>query len=75
MNGSCTIIYGGRRNTYMVREHHVAVLPTNHINVLCMKLRVSGGSHTQYSCMISLEAQPCALVGKAVKYMKRIREF
>ena len=46
------------RNTYMVREHHVVVLPTNHVSVLCMRLCVSGGSHAQYTYMIGPGAQP-----------------
>ena len=41
----------------MVPEHHVAVLPINHVSVLCMRLCVSGGSHVQYTYMIGLGAQ------------------
>ena len=42
----------------MVWEHHVAVLPINHISVLCTGLCVSGGSHAQYTYIISPKAQP-----------------
>ena len=42
----------------MVREHHVAVLPVNHVSVLCIGLCVSGGSHVQYTYMIDPGAQP-----------------
>ena len=45
------------RNTYMIQENHVAVLPANHISVLCMRLCVSGGSYTQYTYMIGPGAQ------------------
>ena len=43
------------RNTCMVREHHVTVLPANHISAFYMGLCVSGGSHTQYIYMIGWE--------------------
>ena len=42
----------------MVQEHHVAVLPVNHVSVLCMRLCVSGGFHTQYTYMIGPGVQP-----------------
>ena len=42
----------------MVREHHVAVLPANHVSVLCMGLCVSDGSHAQCTYMIGPGAQP-----------------
>ena len=49
----------------MVREHHVAVLPANHVSVLCIGLCVSGGSHTQYTYMISPGAQPHGPVSRS----------
>ena len=42
----------------MVREHHVTVLLANHVRILCMRLCVSGGSHTQYPYTIGPGAQP-----------------
>ena len=48
-------------NTYMVREHHVAVLSANHVSVLCMGLCVSSGSHAQYTYIIGPGAQPRAV--------------
>ena len=39
----------------MVREYHIIVLPTNHINVFYMELCVSGGSHIKYTYMIDCE--------------------
>ena len=39
----------------MVREHHVAMLPTNHISVFCMELCISDGSHIKYTYMIGRE--------------------
>ena len=36
----------------------MTVLPTNHVNILCMRLYVSGRSHAQYAYMIGLGAQP-----------------
>ena len=42
----------------MVREHQVTMLSANHVNILCMGLCVSGGSHTQYTYMIGSRAQP-----------------
>ena len=41
----------------MVWEHHVAVLPTNHVSVLYIELCVSGKSHAQYTYMIGPRAQ------------------
>ena len=43
------------RNTCMVREHHVAVLPANHVNVLCMGPTTNTQSHAQYTYMIGWE--------------------
>ena len=62
------------RNTYMVREHHVTVLPANQVSVLCMKLWVSGGSHTQYTYMIGPGAQPRGASGPC-KYFSLIVEI
>ena len=42
----------------MVQEHHVTVLLTNYVSVLCIELCVSGESHTQYTYMIDPGAQP-----------------
>ena len=39
----------------MVREHHVAVLLTNHVSVFYIKLYVSGGSYVKYTYMIDRE--------------------
>ena len=61
-----------KRNTYMVREHHVTVLPANHVNVLCMGLCVSGGSYVQYTYMIGLGAQPRGAPGPC-KYFSFIK--
>ena len=47
----------------MVREHHVVVLPTNHISVLYMKLYVNSGSHAQYTHMIGLGVQLRSTLG------------
>ena len=41
----------------------MAVLPANHVSVLCMELCVSGGSHTQYTYMIGPGAQPRSTPG------------
>ena len=47
-----------KKNTYMVREHHVVVLPINYVSVLCMGLCISGRSRAQYTYMIDPGAQP-----------------
>ena len=47
----------------MVREHHVAVFPANHVSVLCIGLCVSGGSHTQHTYMIGPGAQSSGAPG------------
>ena len=47
------ILWSGKwRNTCIVWEHHVDVLPANYVSVFCMKLCVSGGSHVKYTYMI-----------------------
>ena len=59
-----------KRNTYIVREHHVIVLPVNHVSILCMELCVSGGSHTQYTYMIGSGAQLCGAPGPCMYFSK-----
>ena len=53
-DGACECTFY-RRNTCMVREHHVAVLPANHVSAFYIGLYVSGGSHIKYIYMISQE--------------------
>ena len=36
----------------MVRNHHVAVLPTNHVSTFYLGLYISGGSHIKYIYII-----------------------
>ena len=43
------------RKTYMVRKHHVAVLPVNHVGAFYIGLCVSGGSYVKCSYMIGRE--------------------
>ena len=54
------------RNTYMVQEHYVTVLPVNHVSILCIGLYVSNESHTQYTYMIDPEAQPRGVPGPSI---------
>ena len=42
----------------MIREHYVAVLPANYVNVFYMELCVSGGSYVKYTYNIGPRAQP-----------------
>ena len=42
----------------MVQEHHMVVLPANHVRVLCIGLCISGESHIQYTYTIGPGAQP-----------------
>ena len=58
----------------MVREHHVAVLPANHVSVLCMKLYISGGFYAQYTYMIGPGAQPGGAPGSC-KYFFLLNYF
>ena len=57
----------------MVWEHYVAVLPANHVSVLCMEWCVNGGSHAQYTYVIGLGAQPRGAPGPC-KYFSSIRD-
>ena len=40
------------RKTCMVREHHVVVLPVNHVNAFYMEPTTNTQSHTKYTYMI-----------------------
>ena len=70
----CESTYLLMRNTYMVREHHVAVLLANYVNVLCMRLCVSGGSYTQYTYIIGPGAQSRGALGSC-KYFSSANSF
>ena len=63
-----------KRSTYMVQEHHVAVLLANHVSVLCMRLYVSSGSHTQYTYMIGSGAQSCG-ASEPCKYFSKMNGY
>ena len=55
----------------MVREHHMVVLPVNHVSVLCIELCVNNGSHIQYTYMIDPRVQPHGAPGP-YKYFSTI---
>ena len=60
------------RNTCMVREHHMAILPANHVNAFCMGLCVSGESYVKYTYMIGREHNHVILPDDASFSLRKI---